>query len=66
MAVRTGNLLLARKVILEFSAGPSGRENVSILTEAFLMLLVAVQMFILQDFSLTFQRRQFRPNLIFE
>jgi hypothetical protein len=41
-AVRTGQVFLVRKVILEFSAGPSRRENLSVRTEAIRMLLGSV------------------------
>jgi len=41
-AVRTGQVFLVRKVILEFSTGPSGQAYVSIRTETFRMLVMAV------------------------
>jgi hypothetical protein len=44
-AVRTGQVFLVRKVILEFSAGLSGWENLSIQMEAFRTLLMSVQIF---------------------
>jgi hypothetical protein len=50
MLVRTGQVLLVRKVILEFSEGPSGRENLSIRTEAVRMLLRSVWMLKLHHF----------------
>jgi hypothetical protein len=49
-AVRTGQVFLVQKVILEFSAGPSGRENISVRTEAFWMLLGSFQILKLHYF----------------
>jgi hypothetical protein len=49
-AIRTGQVFLVRKVILEFSAGPSGRANISIRTEAVRTLLGSVGMLKLQNF----------------
>jgi hypothetical protein len=39
MAVRTGQVFLVRKVILEFSEGQSRRANLSVRTETVRMLL---------------------------
>jgi hypothetical protein len=64
--VRTGQVFLVRKVILEFPAGPSVWENLSIRTESFRMLLMTFQMLKLHNFFLSFQRSQFCPNPIFE
>jgi len=44
----------------------SGRANVSIRTDTFRTLVMAVQTLNLYNFFLAFQGRQFRPNLIFE
>jgi hypothetical protein len=41
--VRTGQVSLVRKVILEFSARPSGRANLSVQTEAVRALLGSVR-----------------------
>jgi hypothetical protein len=49
-AVRTGQVFLVRKVILEFSEGPFGRENLSVRTEAVRTLLGSVQTLKLQNF----------------
>jgi hypothetical protein len=57
---------LSEKVILEFSVGPSGQENISVRMEAVRKLLIAVQMLNLQNFFLAFQRCQFCPNPIFD
>jgi hypothetical protein len=65
-AVRTGQVFLVRKVILEFSAGLSGRENLSIRTESVRTSIMAVRTLNLHKISLAFQQRQFRPNPIFE
>jgi hypothetical protein len=55
MAVRTGQVFLVWKVILEFSAGPSGRENLSVHIESVWMLLGSIRTLKLQHFFLTFQ-----------
>jgi hypothetical protein len=60
-AVRTGQVFLVRKVIMEFSAGPSRWENLSVWTS-----IMAVRIYNLHKILLAFQRRQFRPNPIFE
>jgi hypothetical protein len=65
-AVQTGQVFLVRKVILEFSLRPSGRANVSVRMDAVRTLVMAVRRLNLQNFFLAFQRRQFRPNTIFE
>jgi hypothetical protein len=69
-AVRTGQVFLVRKVILEFSTGPSGQANVSVRmpvrTEVFRTLLITFQTLKLHNFFLAFQRRRFHPNPIFE
>jgi hypothetical protein len=65
-AVRTGQVFLVRKVILEFSVGLSGQENLFVRMEDFRTLLMAVQMLNLQNFFLAFQRHRFRPNPIFK
>jgi len=50
----TGQVSLVQKVILEFSAGPSGRTNLSVQTEAVQTLLGSVRMLKLQHFFLSF------------
>jgi hypothetical protein len=65
-AVRTGQVFLVRKVILEFSAGLSGWANISVRTDAFRMLVMAVQILNLHNIFLAFQQHRFHPNLIFE
>jgi hypothetical protein len=60
-AVRTGQVFLVEKVILEFSGRPSGREKLS-----FPKSIMAVQILNLHKILLAFQQRQFRPNPIFE
>jgi hypothetical protein len=56
-AVRTGQVFLVQKVIMEFYAGLSGRANVSIRTDAFRRLVITFRMFNLYKFFLAFQRR---------
>jgi hypothetical protein len=48
--VRTGQVLLVRKVILEFSEGPSGWVNLSVRTYSVRTLLGSVRMLKLQNF----------------
>jgi hypothetical protein len=49
-AVRTGQVFLVWKVILEFFEGPSGRANLSDRTEAVQTLLGSIRMLKLQYF----------------